>query len=49
MDERTDDEVFTPGSSSVRRKYHGGNSTLVPLVETVGPFPPGFTSFSGRA
>ncbi|MEZ4581613.1 MAG: hypothetical protein R3A10_08240 [Caldilineaceae bacterium] len=30
--------------STRRRKYHGGNSALVPLVETVGPFPPGFTS-----
>ena len=28
--------------SSVRRKYHGGNSALVPLVETIGRLPPGF-------
>jgi hypothetical protein len=27
----------------MRRKYHGGNSASLPLVETVGPFPPGFT------
>jgi mannosyltransferase len=27
-----------------RRKYHGGNSTLVDLVETGDSFPPGFTS-----
>jgi hypothetical protein len=27
----------------MRRKYHGGNSASLPLLETVGPFPPGFT------
>ncbi|MEZ4610005.1 MAG: hypothetical protein R2838_07110 [Caldilineaceae bacterium] len=32
----------TPASSS-RRKYHGGNSSSLPLAETIGPFPPGFT------
>ncbi|MEZ4582098.1 MAG: hypothetical protein R3A10_10760 [Caldilineaceae bacterium] len=30
-------------ATSTRRKYHGGNSALVPWGGTVGSFPPGFT------
>ena len=40
----SDADLRTQFTTSSRRKYHGGNSSSLPLVETIGPFPPGFTT-----
>ena len=37
------DGYIFPDTSALRRKYHGGISAPVFLVETMGSFPPGFT------